>query len=471
MKKIVFFSIVLFLLVAPARAGDPVIYLEQVPDTNEVLVKYDANGAGEIRAFGLDVNTTTGATIGEADSFNTKYQIYPGSIDINAAGIVVDYGSPVCDPCGLPAGTTLRGLDTNGVSIEMGSLYVGAPNAPPSSGTLLSIYINSPGDCNITLVGNPARTGTGSDSPGLVMKDPDQHPTVHLKGIKYKKHHEAEYVDFGDAPDTYQTLLVSNGPSHAMAGPMIGIGPILGVNIDAELNGAPSVGCILDDTTGPTVFPPGDEDGITVVTAIGLVGSVTLTVSNGPGKLDAWIDFNNDGDFTEANEQIFNNTPVNTGVYAFAVPAAAIKATPLVSRWRISTAGGLAYFGPASDGEVEDYNKPSAKCACPGNVSGATPRTLPVNGQIDTADAATVAQWIQLYGSKGKITCPWTPLPSWVPIGCDTCPGNVSGATPRTLPPNNQIDTADAATVAQWIQIYGTKGKITCPWQPTGWKW
>jgi hypothetical protein len=187
MKKIIFFSVLLCLLVAPVW-GAVVIKVVQGSDPNEYKVIYDVNGEpNRIRAFGLDVNVTGSATIYDANwlKWNSKYQIYPGSIDINDSGIVQDYGSPICDPCGMPAGTTLPGLDSNGVTIEMGSLYVGAPNAPPSTGTLLSLYIT--GQPTIIIKGNAARVGpnsppTPSYSPGLVMEDPDQHPAVLFKG-------------------------------------------------------------------------------------------------------------------------------------------------------------------------------------------------------------------------------------------------------------------------------------------------
>jgi hypothetical protein len=196
MKKIIFFSVMLSLLVAPAW-GAVVIKLEQVGDTNEFKVTYDLNDVPDpcrIRAFGLDITVDTGGEVSDANWLKwgtPKYQIYPGSIDINDAGIVEDEGTPVCDPCGLPAGTTLPGLDTNGVTVEMGSLYVGDANKPPRTGTLLSIFIDSANDCNIMLVGNAARVGpnsppTPSFSPGLVMEDPDQHPAILFKGARYE---------------------------------------------------------------------------------------------------------------------------------------------------------------------------------------------------------------------------------------------------------------------------------------------
>lgn len=342
MKKIIFFSVMFLLLVAPAW-GAIVIKLEQVGDTNEVRVIYDMNGEpNRIRAFGLDVITSTGV-IYDANwlKYNSKYQIFPGQIDINASGIVVDYGSPICDPCDLPAGTTLPGLDTNGVTIEMSSLYVGEANAPPSSGTLLSLFINSEQPPNISIVGNAARTGIGSPSPGVVMEDPNQQVDVIFRGLKWI----TQEFDFGDAPDTYPTLLASGGPSH------IAIGPTLGANRDSEPDGQPSALCDLDDNTGV----PDDEDGVTLINAKNPTGSVTVNVS-AACLLNAWMDFNGDGDFADAGEQIFTNQALVAGNnnLNFPVPAVA-KPSRIISRWRVNTAGGLSYGGPALDGEVEDY--------------------------------------------------------------------------------------------------------------------
>ena len=55
---------------------------------------------------------------------------------------------------------------------------------------------------------------------------------------------KAAELDYGDAPNSYSTLLGSNGPRHTIAGPR------LGTLIDAEANGAPSVGATGDDTVG-----------------------------------------------------------------------------------------------------------------------------------------------------------------------------------------------------------------------------
>lgn len=130
----------------------------------------------------------------------------------------------------------------------------------------------------------------------------------------------------------------------------------LGANIDAEPDGTPSVDALSDDSTGLD-----DEDGIQFVTPI--LASSTLTnrasvvvTASGVGKLDAWIDFNRDGDWNDPGEQIFVSTNVVAGrnLLSFTVPKGANVGTSF-ARFRISTLGSLGPTGLALDGEVEDY--------------------------------------------------------------------------------------------------------------------
>ncbi len=152
--------------------------------------------------------------------------------------------------------------------------------------------------------------------------------------------------DFGDAPNSYATLLASNGPRHSVSTPLR-----LGATVDGELDGQPSVGATGDG---------GDEDGVTIspVVAFGTT-AVVATVNGGPGRLDAWIDWNQDGDFADGGEQIATNLVVANGPNTINVPvpaAAAVGApTTTYARFRLSTAGSLPSTGLAVDGEVEDY--------------------------------------------------------------------------------------------------------------------
>lgn len=162
----------------------------------------------------------------------------------------------------------------------------------------------------------------------------------------------AEPSDFGDAPDSYQTLLASNGPRHPLVAPIF-----FGAVVDPELNGQPSPNADLDDLTGV----PDDEDGIAYLNPIVPGTNVQVQVTFGGGvvigvPMSAWMDFNIDGDFLDPGEQIFANQLLSPGpnVLTFAVPANA-SIGPTYSRWRVSTMGNLAPFGPAPNGEVEDY--------------------------------------------------------------------------------------------------------------------
>ena len=160
-----------------------------------------------------------------------------------------------------------------------------------------------------------------------------------------------QVFDFGDAPAPYPTLRANNGPRHVPAG------PTLGANRDAEADGQPTAGAVGDDDNGV----PDDEDGVSFVSPLivshsaGKTGSVTVDAS-AAARLDAWIDFNSDGDWADGGEQIFTDYAVAAGshAYSFTIPAGPYDGTTY-SRFRLSTAGGLPVTGPADDGEVEDH--------------------------------------------------------------------------------------------------------------------
>ena len=155
-------------------------------------------------------------------------------------------------------------------------------------------------------------------------------------------------IDYGDAPDpTYPTLLASNGASHLATGVM------LGTSRDGELDGQPSADADGDDTTDAD-----DEDGVVFngLPVPGTAASVDVTVSAN-GFLNAWVDFNQDGDWLDAEEQIFTDQAVAAGVntLSFNIPATASTATAPYARFRVDSAGGLTPTGQAADGEVEDH--------------------------------------------------------------------------------------------------------------------
>ncbi len=153
--------------------------------------------------------------------------------------------------------------------------------------------------------------------------------------------------DYGDAPDTYGTHLSSNGPRHTIDGPR------LGSLIDVDVNGMPSIGANFDDTTGVD-----DEDGVLLSALVaGGTTTATVTLTNAASaKLDAWIDFDQNGFFDDPTEKIFSSASIVSGLnlLTFPVQASATSGSSF-SRFRVSTTGGLAPLGFGGAGEVEDH--------------------------------------------------------------------------------------------------------------------
>jgi len=159
-------------------------------------------------------------------------------------------------------------------------------------------------------------------------------------------------MDFGDAPETgnaYPTTLANDGARH-----LLGSGLFLGSGVDAEADGQPDTGAAGDDNAGD------DEDGVTLpALQAGTSASVALNATV-PGALtavlNAWIDFNRDGDWDDIGEHIFVDQALTNGTNTLtaAIPDAA-TAGPAFTRFRITTTAGYSYFGLAPDGEVEDY--------------------------------------------------------------------------------------------------------------------
>lgn len=154
--------------------------------------------------------------------------------------------------------------------------------------------------------------------------------------------------DFGDAPNSYGTLEADAGARHG-----IGSDLHLGTLIDEERDGQPSAGADGDDLNGLD-----DEDGILLpsVLTVGMQAQLDAILT-ADGLLNAWIDFNADGDWDDANEQIFSDELLAAGVHtlSFLVPGNATPVDTTYARFRLDSGGGLTPYGPAADGEVEDY--------------------------------------------------------------------------------------------------------------------
>ncbi len=166
--------------------------------------------------------------------------------------------------------------------------------------------------------------------------------------------------DFGDLPQTYSTTLEGNpdGPRHVVPATAT---LYLGNGVDIDANGQPT-----SDATGDDTDTDGDDDdGISVIGnwANGANGGMIDITVAGTGYLIGWIDFNEDGDFTDSGERIIERsvTPGTISNYQFDIPAGTFGsgAVTLNARFRLFDAAplfpSLSYFGFAANGEVEDY--------------------------------------------------------------------------------------------------------------------
>lgn len=145
----------------------------------------------------------------------------------------------------------------------------------------------------------------------------------------------------------------------------------------------------VDHSTGTaelTLTPQDDEDGVLIgqddfggVTVDGVFldpvtmqalsflnpsaanGAELVINTVGGGFVDAWVDFNGDGDFDDVDEQVLVSAPVVDGenrvqLFTPAAPAVLVNGTGMAqARFRLSANGDLGPSGLAIGGEVEDY--------------------------------------------------------------------------------------------------------------------
>ncbi|MBO2446019.1 DUF11 domain-containing protein [Actinomadura barringtoniae] len=159
--------------------------------------------------------------------------------------------------------------------------------------------------------------------------------------------------DFGDAPDSYKTLLASDGPRHKLnAARDLLLGSKVTASPDADtvhtLNAAND-----SDDEGVSSFPTlGTGSG-------GASYSVTAAVHNTTGtdeRLSAWIDFDRNGHFdTDERATATVADGQNSATLTWKIPAGITSGTSY-ARLRLGPAVEVAQpTGEASNGEVEDY--------------------------------------------------------------------------------------------------------------------
>jgi uncharacterized repeat protein (TIGR01451 family) len=169
----------------------------------------------------------------------------------------------------------------------------------------------------------------------------------------------AANLDYGDAPISLTAIDAALASTYAPASHQIGNATYLGAVVDAETSNQPSVNADGDDNNGT----PNDEDGVnfpiagtTRILTSGESNSLTIKASKA-GYLNAWIDWNQDGDWIDTDEQIATNLNLSSGdnTLNVTVPLTAPHGVTY-TRFRFSSTSGIGPTGDTiNDGEVEDY--------------------------------------------------------------------------------------------------------------------
>ena len=154
--------------------SSPAIGLVEISCTDEegpyASIRYKVSGAGELnklRAVALNITVSAAQIIGiddykegESTAAVPGLGIFPGSIDLANPESPV-WGDPVA-PSGDPGAE--GDIPGAAITIELGSLYVGEPNAPLAEDVLCVLEVSEA--CTMTITKNTVRGG-------IVMEDAD----------------------------------------------------------------------------------------------------------------------------------------------------------------------------------------------------------------------------------------------------------------------------------------------------------
>ncbi len=192
-------------------------------------------------------------------------------------------------------------------------------------------------------------------------------------------------VDHADAPASY------GEPTHSISNPLT-----LGPGVTGETAGYDDANAAGDADDGVT-FP-------TLVQGQGATISVDVTqMSGNSGYLQAFIDWNGDGDFADAGEQVASDLQsASAGTSTISVPVtvpANATTSQTFARFRWSTTSGLDSTTAASDGEVEDY----ALTILAPPLLDLNSTATPGDTDVDTSLAYTEGDGVQTVMPSGDI--------------------------------------------------------------------
>ncbi|MFZ1387791.1 MAG: CshA/CshB family fibrillar adhesin-related protein [Thiolinea sp.] len=367
------------------------------------------NAVCTMNAYGwADTHTPLGTGGGE---LNPPYSLVTGSYDWNSAGNPIWLGSstPTNTSLGVAVNTTLAELDMTDSSTGQNEAWMTITRLEGNSGSAGTAIIQDGGalEHKVFLItdtaGNvltryPSAASTSTNTTvtppgernlsGLVLNftyPSDGVAYVHVYTADYSTYRNVPYVasclkDYGDAPASY------GSPAHTI------LEDIQLGTIAPDIDAAPQANAAADgdDTAGTD-----DEDGVTLPAEFNpsQLVAVSVNVVGVGAQLQAWIDWNGDGDFADKGEQIAKNVADNAGVDMDATagvltfnvtPPATAKVGNTYARFRWSTQSNLNATVAANDGEVEDYAITIAANGTPLSIAGRVFNDVNVDGVDNT---------------------------------------------------------------------------------------
>jgi hypothetical protein len=226
------------------------------------------------------------------------------------------------------------------------------------------------------------------------------------------------------------------------------------------------------------------DDGVVVedlrVGQTDAAASIVVTSATSGTVLDGWIDFNGDGSFGGALEQIFDSVPLTNGTSTlnFEVPSWAADGQTF-SRFRLSRGipMGLPQDGSAANGEVEDYpvfiHSPlvgSGDFGSESNITGNGAANgvvdvltidIDLDGDIDVVSSSHIDGEIAIYRSNATLTS-WTRTVVGNVAGTgDPNEVNAVGLAAGDLDGDGDIDLVSASNIDDTIAWYRNNGTAT----------
>ncbi len=213
--------------------------------------------------------------------------------------------------------------------------------------------------------GNGRQDGAEAGITGIIVfADANNNGTLDANEARATTNSNGEYIinglPIGDYVIRQQAINGFGGTQPATGG-----GYSITMDIGLEISDADFGNFETDETLDYSAGD--DEDGVTFAGGgsvnAGASDTAVVTIANSASadaQLFAWIDFNGDGDFNDAGEQIADGTGAfaNLGNGVVNVPFTAPDngfSGQTFSRFRVTTETTLGSTGLAADGEVEDH--------------------------------------------------------------------------------------------------------------------